>query len=60
MSEPLPPEPVEQVAEPVPVGLPKSMQNLNRAQMASFIADALRKPAKADPDPVVSQDEQPV
>ena len=35
---------VEVTAEPVPIGLPKSLQNLSRQQMAAFIIAALRKP----------------
>jgi hypothetical protein len=39
----MPPEEVEQAVEPVPVGLPKSMQAFTRQQMVDFIASALRK-----------------
>ena len=41
---------VEQVVEPIAIGLPKSLQNLSRQQMAAFIIAALRKPKDETPD----------
>lgn len=38
------PDEVEQAIEAKPVGLPKSMEHLNRQQMADYIIAALRKP----------------
>ena len=42
---------VEQVVEPVAVGLPRALQALNRQQMADFIIAALRKPKDETPVP---------
>lgn len=42
----LPPEElaqVEEVVEPVPVGLPLTMQHLNRQQMAEWVVTTLRE-----------------
>jgi hypothetical protein len=36
-------EQVEEAVEPVPIGLPKTMQHFNRQQMAEFVSTTLRE-----------------
>ena len=44
-------EAVETVTEPVAIGLPKALANLNRQQMADWVINALRKPQDEAPVP---------